>query len=98
MARSNDSSDGKGLFMALVLVVWFVVTFFWWIVGAIGLVAAFYLGRAFFQARDARRAEARAYCAALVARGDQQHRWVLRGDERGIYGPEGAALMRVIRR
>jgi hypothetical protein len=25
-------------------------------------------------------------CAALVARADQQHAWVLAGDERGIYG------------
>ena len=98
MARRNDSSDGVGLLIALGLVIWFVVTFFWWIVGAVGLVLAFHVGRALWRARDARRAEARAYCAALVARAEQQHGWVLRGDDRGIYGPEGAALMREIRR
>ncbi len=26
-------------------------------------------------------------------RADQQHNWVLQGDDRGIYGPEGAELM-----
>jgi hypothetical protein len=25
--------------------------------------------------------------AGLLARADQQHRWVMRGDERGVYGP-----------
>jgi hypothetical protein len=32
------------------------------------------------------------------ARADQQLRWMLAGDDRGIYGPAGAALMRDIRR
>lgn len=31
---------------------------------------------------------------AVRARADQQHRWVLEGDIRGIYGDEGADLMR----
>ena len=29
----------------------------------------------------------------LAARADQQHNWVLQGDDRGIYGTEGAKLM-----
>jgi hypothetical protein len=36
--------------------------------------------------------------AEIAARADQELRWVLAGDERGIYGPDGAALMRDIRR
>jgi hypothetical protein len=34
----------------------------------------------------------------MAARADQQHAWVLQGDERGVYGPAGAELMRDIRR
>lgn len=36
-------------------------------------------------ARAQRDADARRV-AELAARAEQQHRWVLRGDERGIYG------------
>ncbi len=38
--------------------------------------------------------EARPDDEAVRARADQQHRWVLDGDLRGIYGDEGADLMR----
>jgi hypothetical protein len=34
--------------------------------------------------------------AAIAARADQQHNWVMQGDDRGIYGPPGAQLMRVV--
>lgn len=34
--------------------------------------------------------------AELSERADQQHRWAARGDSRGVYGPEGAALMRTV--
>jgi hypothetical protein len=42
------------------------------------------LGLAFYMARrvDAREDKR----AALVARADQQHAWVLAGDDRGVYG------------
>lgn len=97
MARRDNSSDGGAVFFAVGLLIWFVVTFFWWIVAALVLVAAFHIGRAWLRWRDARRAAWSEYCAAVAARADQQHDWVLRGDDRGIYGPEGAALMRTIR-
>ncbi len=29
-------------------------------------------------------------------RAEQQHRWAVRGDSRGVYGPDGAALMRAV--
>ncbi len=38
--------------------------------------------------------EARPNDEAVRARADQQHRWILEGDSRGIYGEEGADLMR----
>lgn len=34
--------------------------------------------------------------AAIAARADQQHGWVMQGDDRGIYGPQGARLMHFI--
>lgn len=39
-------------------------------------------------------AESRPDENAIRARADQQHRWALEGDMRGIYGDEGASLMR----
>jgi hypothetical protein len=34
--------------------------------------------------------------AAIAARADQQHSWVLDGDDRGVYGVDGAKLMRYV--
>src|ERR1700758_5218612 len=34
----------------------------------------------------------------LAARADQQHAWVMAGDERGVYGPAAAQLMRQVLR
>jgi hypothetical protein len=34
--------------------------------------------------------------ALPAPRADQQHNWVLQGDDRGIYGPQGAELMHYI--
>jgi hypothetical protein len=73
-------------FFATLIIVAVVLHFIWWIVAAVGLIAltvallavAFHLaGRV--DARAARR-------AALAARADQQHRWVMAGDDRGMYG------------
>ncbi|MGV0992769.1 MAG: hypothetical protein ACOYBX_16340 [Mycobacterium sp.] len=97
MARNKSSSDGGGAVVFMVfLLIWFIVKFFWWIVGALALVAAFYLVRAIVRTQQARRAVFDAYCAEVAARADQQHDWVLNGDDRGTYGPQGAALMRQI--
>ena len=38
------------------------------------------------EARENKRTRARDAVAAIVARADQQHAWVLAGDDRGIYG------------
>lgn len=92
--RSSGSESGAGAALfGLIAIAWFITTFFWWIVAGIAVVAGFHIGRALLRHRRAQRARHAAYCAALVARADQQHNWVLRGDARGIYGAEGAALM-----
>jgi hypothetical protein len=77
----------------IIWIIWIIVKLIWWILGAAALVGLFFLVRAIV--RDSRRRadlEA-AHRGAVAARADQQHNWVLRGDDRGIYGPEGAELM-----
>jgi hypothetical protein len=87
-AMSDERRGGGGIGAAFVLlcVVGFVVKFWVWIAVAFGaavvfgllLWAAFYAARRVDTREDAR--------LALVARADQQHAWVLAGDNRGIYG------------
>ncbi|WP_082956255.1 MULTISPECIES: hypothetical protein [unclassified Mycobacterium] len=94
MSKANASSaGGLGGLLGLALIIWIIVKLIWWIAGAAALVGLFFLVRAIV--RDGRRrAELRAaHRAALRFRADQQHNWVLRGDDRGVYGVEGAKLM-----
>ena len=91
-SRSNSGGGFAGL-LGLAVIIWIIVKLIWWILGAAALVGLFFLVRAIV--RDSRRRadlEA-AHRGAVAARADQQHNWVLRGDDRGIYGPEGAELM-----
>ena len=89
-----------GLLMVL-FVIAMIIEFFWFIV-AVLVVIGFSVGsvalavmlvghasgraedRAGLAAESGRNRVGRA--AALVARADQQHRWYLEGDPRGIYG------------
>jgi len=78
-------SVGPGIFAGFVL--WgLIVTFRWWVAVVLGALVLFVvlLRLAFYAARrvDADYAER----AALIARADEQHAWVLKGDDRGIYG------------
>jgi hypothetical protein len=97
MGKSGASSGGGfGAFLAVALVIWVIVKLFWWLIGAAALVGLFFLARAIARA-SSRRAELKAARrAAVAARADQQHKWVLQGDDRGIYGVEGAELMHYI--
>jgi hypothetical protein len=90
--RSTAASPFWGL-LAILIIVAIIIKFIWWILGAAALIGLFYIVRAIV--RDKRkRGDARAsHYAEIAARADQQHQWVMRGDERGIYGPEGAKLM-----
>ena len=90
------SGGGFGAFLAVAVVIWIIVELFWWIVGAAVLVGLFFLVRAIAR-ENGKRADLRAaHRAAVRMRADQQHNWVLQGDDRGIYGPEGAELMRYL--
>lgn len=97
MSRSKARSGADyGALIVAVLIIWVIIKFLWWIVGAAALTGLFFLVRAVVRA-DRKRARLRAaHRAAIAARADLQHNWVLRGDDRGIYGVEGAELMHYV--
>jgi hypothetical protein len=73
-------------FIGILLLIGFVGAYFWWIV-ALAAVAALIWGAqlAFREIRAEEVAEARRQ-AAVARRADQQHAWVMAGDDRGVYG------------
>jgi hypothetical protein len=93
MSTRSGSGGGFGALLGLLLLIGIIIKFIWWILGAAALVALFFLGRALVRWYSKRSAEYARYWDGLAARADQQHNWVLRGDDRGIYGTEGAELM-----
>ena len=97
MSKSRASSGGGfGALLGLALIIWIIVKLIWWLVGAAVLVGLFFLVRAIVH-ESRKRADLRAaHRAAICIRADQQHNWVLGGDDRGIYGPQGAELMHYI--
>ncbi|HEY2447383.1 MAG TPA: hypothetical protein VGI49_00955 [Mycobacterium sp.] len=73
-------------FFGILILIALIVRLIWWILGVTALVVLFYVVRGQMSAALAR-AEADARRAAqIAARAEQQHRWVLQGDERGVYG------------
>ncbi len=89
----SNSGGGFGALLGLLLLIAIIIKFIWWILGAVALVGLFFLGRAIASWYSKRSAAYARYREGVAARADQQHNWVLRGDDRGIYGPEGAELM-----
>ena len=94
----RGGSDGGG-FVAVFLVllgISLVVKYIWWFVAAAALVGLFFAGRALARHLEERRELAEEKEFALRRRADRQHRWMLSGDSRAVYGPEGAGPMRAI--
>lgn len=71
---------GFALLVVLIGVLWK-----WLLAGAVIWLAVHLLGQS-FRRHEAAVDRERARQAALIARADQEHAWVLEGDERGIYG------------
>ncbi|MDY6998625.1 MAG: hypothetical protein SW019_18665 [Actinomycetota bacterium] len=93
--RGSEGGGFAAVFVVL-LVVGLVVKYFWWIAAGAGLVGLFFAGRALVRHLEERRELAAEARAALQRRADRQHRWMLSGDSRGVYGPDGAAVMRAV--
>ncbi len=74
-----------GLFRVLLLV-GLLAKFWWAILLALVVVAAACAGWWACTKMDAADERKRRQHAELVARADQQHAWVLAGDDRGVYG------------
>jgi ABC-type Fe3+-siderophore transport system permease subunit len=91
---SSDKRSGGGLGAAFVLLIFigFIAKFWAWILAVLGglLVFGLLLWLTFYvERRVDERYEKR---AAIVARADQQHAWILAGDNRGIYGDYAPAV------
>jgi hypothetical protein len=85
---SDEGRGGGGLSAAFVLliVVGAIAEFIWWVAAAIAAMLLFGL-LAWLAFYAARRVDAReSGRLAVAARADEQHAWVLAGDDRGIYG------------
>ncbi|WP_235009799.1 hypothetical protein [Mycobacterium sp. 3519A] len=95
--RSRSGGDGSGI-LGVLFILGVIIKFIWWIIGAAALIGLFFLIRALVRADARRRAALDQQRRELAARADLQHNWVMQGDDRGVYGPEGAELMRYIER
>jgi hypothetical protein len=97
MSTSRASANGGlGGLLGLLFLIAIVIKFIWWILGALAMVCLFFVGRAVARWYGKRSAEYARYWDVLAARADERHSWVLRGDDRGIYGVEGAKLMHLV--
>ncbi|MDT5097439.1 MAG: hypothetical protein QOC76_1176 [Mycobacterium sp.] len=94
--RRSGGDSGFAVVFVVLLVVGVIVKFFWFIVGAAALVGTFFAVRAIVREIERRRIEAASRDAELSRRAELQHRWTLRGDSRGVYGPDGAKAMRAV--
>jgi hypothetical protein len=74
-----------GLFRVLLLL-GFVVTYWWAIVAVLVVAVAGFAVWDVRMHRDAELERRRRAQAAIAARADQQHAWILAGDDRGVYG------------
>jgi hypothetical protein len=95
-SRRASNSSGFGVLFALLVVAAIIVKFIWWILGPLALVGLLFLTRAVVRENRSRRDAYARYCAQITTRADQQHNWVMQGDDRGVYGPDGATLMHFI--
>ena len=85
-------------FIGVLLLVGFIGAYFWWIIAIAAVVALAWMAQRAFREIDAAEAAEARRQAAVAKRADRQHAWVMAGDDRGVYGPDGARLMHDIRR
>ncbi|MCV7240420.1 hypothetical protein [Mycolicibacterium celeriflavum] len=96
MASRGSDSGGVAAFFGLLFLIWVVITYYWVIIGVGVAVGLFFAVRALIRREQERRLAAARQAEILAHRADRQHRWAARGDQRGVYGVEGAELMRSV--
>ena len=79
------------LVLAALIVAVLVVKFWPVLVAILGVIAAGYWGRHVADRHAACVEAERRRLAEIAARADEQHAWVMAGDERGVYGEYSAA-------
>jgi lysylphosphatidylglycerol synthetase-like protein (DUF2156 family) len=84
-------------FFATLIIIAVLFHFIWWIAAIAGIIAAvvglWWLAMMVCRDQDAALEREAQREAGLRARADEQHNWVMQGDERGTYGPDGAAVI-----
>lgn len=75
-----------GQFICVLLVIGFVGAYFWWIVAVAAVAGFVWMTVKAFQDIAAQEAVEARRRAVVVRRADQQHAWMLAGDDRGVYG------------
>lgn len=78
--------------LGLLFLIGFIGLYFWWIVAIAAVVGAAWFGMRAWKASEERAAAQAKAAAAVSARADQQHNWALSGDDRGVFGPDMAAV------
>ncbi len=73
-----------------------VVKFFWQLTVVAAVVGLFFGGRALVRRAQQRRQIARSEADDIAYRAERQDRMARRGDARGVYGDDGATLMRSV--
>ena len=73
-------------FVAVLLLVGFVGAYFWWIIAILAVVAFAWMAQRAYREIEAEAAADARRRAAVAAWADQQHAWVMAGDDRGVYG------------
>jgi hypothetical protein len=75
-----------GQFVAVLLIIGFIGAYFWWIIAIAAVAALVWMAQRAFREIDAEEAAEARRLAEVAKRADQQHRWALAGDDRGVYG------------
>ncbi|BBZ03859.1 hypothetical protein MCHIJ_32960 [Mycolicibacterium chitae] len=103
MSVPGGQSGGGALgVIGVVVFIGVIIKYFWWILAGLAMVLVVFLavviGKALIQQLEAAEAERKRQNRRLSAQADRQHRWVLDGDPRGVYGAKGAEYMRYVER
>ncbi|WNG93685.1 hypothetical protein [Mycobacterium sp. ITM-2016-00318] len=78
--------------VALLLLLGFVIVYFWWIAAIVAPVVVAWIGYRMWQRHQAATDAAAAARVDIAARADQQHAQLLDGDDRGVYGDYPPAI------